>query len=229
MIDLKKVFRKHSLFVESQGRQGKRADLTGANLSGAHLGEANLSGANLGEANLSGANLTRADLSWARLYRANLSGAHLGEADLSWANLNRANLTRANLSGAYLIWAYLTRTNLTGADLSGADLTGTLLDFSNLKGVIGIELLFQDPRYDGGGYQLVRWSMNGKPWYNSGCRSLSESDALIDAPWYLLFFLLFEDCGMVFSASRSAISALSRSFSARRTASLTFISSMRRC
>ena len=66
---------------------GKRA-----NLSGADLSLANLSGADLSLANLSGANL-----SW-----ANLSGANLSLADLSLADLSLADLSGANLSGANL-------------------------------------------------------------------------------------------------------------------------------
>ena len=49
-------------------------------------------------ANLSGANLSGADLSW-----ANLSGANLSGADLSWANLSGADLSGANLYGASYI------------------------------------------------------------------------------------------------------------------------------
>ena len=66
---------------------GKRADLSGADLSCADL-----FGANMSCANLSGANLSGADL----------SGANLSGADLSCANLSRANLSRANLSDANL-------------------------------------------------------------------------------------------------------------------------------
>ena len=73
----------------------RRADLSGANLSGANLSGANLSGANLSDANLSGANLSDADLR-----RADLSGANLRRADLSGANLRRADLSGANLSGS---------------------------------------------------------------------------------------------------------------------------------
>ena len=71
---------------------GKRADLSGADLSGANLSRADLSGANLSRADLSGA-----DLSWADLSGANLSRADLSRADLSWANLSRADLSRADL------------------------------------------------------------------------------------------------------------------------------------
>ena len=79
-----------------------RADLTGANLTGAIL-----AGADLYRADLTGANLIRADLT-----RANLTGADLAGVDLSWSNLTGANLSGAKLTGA----------NLTGAILAGADL-----------------------------------------------------------------------------------------------------------
>jgi hypothetical protein len=82
-----------------------KADLSGADLSGAYLSGADLSGAYL-----SGADLRRADLSGADLRRAYLSGAYLRGADLSGADLSGADLRRAYLSGA---------------DLSGADLSGT--------------------------------------------------------------------------------------------------------
>ena len=93
---------------------GVRANLYGADLSGANLYGADLSGADLSGADLSGANLSRANLS-----RANLSGANLSRANLSGANLSGANLYGANLSGANLYGA-----DLSGADLSGADLSG---------------------------------------------------------------------------------------------------------
>ena len=90
----------------------RRADLSGANLSGADLRRADLSGANL-----SGADLRSADLSG-----ANLSGADLRSADLSGANLSGADLSGAYLSGADLSGANLSGANLSGAYLSGADL-----------------------------------------------------------------------------------------------------------
>ena len=91
---------------------GRRADLSGADLSGADLSDADLSRANLSGADLSGANLGRADL----------SRAYLGGANLSRAYLSGANLSRAYLSDADLRDADLRRANLRGADLSGADL-----------------------------------------------------------------------------------------------------------
>ena len=102
--ELKAILGKHLKWLRGEDG-GERANLSGANLSGAYLFEANLSGADLSRANLSGADLSRADLSRADLSRANLSGA---------------DLSRANLSGAYLSGAYLSRADLSRADLSGA-------------------------------------------------------------------------------------------------------------
>ena len=51
-------------------------------------------------ADLSGANLSGADLSWADVSEANLRGANLSEANLRGANLRGANLSEANLRGA---------------------------------------------------------------------------------------------------------------------------------
>ena len=57
---------KHWLNEDCDGWQDMRANLSGANLSGADLYRANLSGANLSGADLSVANLYRADLSVAK-------------------------------------------------------------------------------------------------------------------------------------------------------------------
>ena len=121
------------------------ANLTGANLSGANLTGADLTWANLTGAYLTGADLTRAYLTGADLTGAYLSGANLTGADLTGANLTGANLTGADLSGANLTRANLTRANLTGADLTwanltGADLTGADLTWANLTGAIGAAL-----------------------------------------------------------------------------------------
>jgi hypothetical protein len=103
--DLDKILKDHSLWLESDEREGKRANLRGANLCLANLSKANLNEANLRDADLYGANLSYADL----------SGAYL-----SGANLRLANLREANLSGAYLGKADLSYANLSGADLYGA-------------------------------------------------------------------------------------------------------------
>ena len=96
--ELKKILEQHKLWLDSNEKEGKRADLYGADLTGAKL--------------------YGADLTCAYLYGANLRCADLSDADLTGANLYGADLTCANLTGADLTWAYL----------SGADLTDTILD-----------------------------------------------------------------------------------------------------
>jgi len=102
----------------------ERADLSGANLSGANLIRADLSGAkliqaDLREANLGGAQLIEADLCWADLRGADLSGAKLILADLREANLEGAKLIWSDLSGASLIQTNLERAILTGCRIYG--------------------------------------------------------------------------------------------------------------
>ena len=98
-IDLKEVLRLHELWINDD-KDGRRAYLSGANLSGADLRDADLGGAYLGGADLSGAYLSGANLRYADLGGADLSGANLRYADLSGADLSGANLRYADLSGA---------------------------------------------------------------------------------------------------------------------------------
>jgi hypothetical protein len=116
--ELKTILEQHKLWLDSNGKEGKRANLFGVNLT-----SANLSGADLAYANLAYANLTDA-----YLYRANLTRANLRCANLRCANLSGANLYRANLRGADLTRADLTDAYLTGANLELSVLTDTILD-----------------------------------------------------------------------------------------------------
>jgi Pentapeptide repeats (8 copies) len=117
-----------------------RPDLSGADLSGATLGDANLRGAILNGADLRGADLLRAALIGADLPDANLMGANLSRANLFAANLSRANLSEANLSGANLSRADLSEANLSRADLQSStlletDFTGADLTSCRVYGV----------------------------------------------------------------------------------------------
>jgi uncharacterized protein YjbI with pentapeptide repeats len=94
--ELNKVLELHRKWLYGEDG-GVRADLRGANLSGADLREADLSGAYLRGANLREANLYGANLLKANLSGVNLCGADLREADLSGAYLRGANLREANL------------------------------------------------------------------------------------------------------------------------------------
>ena len=92
---IQKILEEHSRWLTSGYTEGKKANLSGINLS-----EANLTGADLYGANLIGACLFGADLSGANLFGANLFGANLSGANLTGADLSGANLIGADLSGA---------------------------------------------------------------------------------------------------------------------------------
>ncbi len=70
--ELKQILAAHKKWLETKGKQGKRAYLGDANLEKANLWRANLQEADLMEANLQEANLLRADLRKANLRKANL-------------------------------------------------------------------------------------------------------------------------------------------------------------
>ena len=70
---LREILTQHVLWLDSDGFQGRRANLPGMSLTRADLRGANLAGANLFEAELRGVNLYEANLT-----RSNLTGAQLG-------------------------------------------------------------------------------------------------------------------------------------------------------
>ena len=117
---LRQILDDHQLWLESGSNQGKRADLPGADLRGAHLEGADLRGANLRGAHLEGADLRGANLRGAKLLQANLRGANLLEANLRGADLLEANLRGADLREADLLGANLLGANLLGVKLEGA-------------------------------------------------------------------------------------------------------------
>jgi uncharacterized protein YjbI with pentapeptide repeats len=141
----------HALWVASEGREGRRADLTNADLSGVSLAGRNLSRAVLIGADLSGADLSEAVLDGARMIRvrlvgADLLGASMVETNLTWANLKNARLASAilrgacladsDLTGARLRGADFTNADLEGADLRGAELAGTVMNGTDLTGTL---------------------------------------------------------------------------------------------
>lgn len=142
--EFRNIHESHVKWLESDGREGRRADLSDMDFSGWELPEINLAMADLAGSNFSGANLLIADISQADLFGANLSGADLSgadllvadliEANLSGADLSVADISGANLSRANLSAAALTQTDLSGSNLSGADLSGADLTQANLNG-----------------------------------------------------------------------------------------------
>ncbi|MFU2208966.1 pentapeptide repeat-containing protein [Solidesulfovibrio sp. C21] len=134
--DLQKRLEKHKKWLETEGKEGMRLDLSSANLVGAYLPWADLS-----RADLLGADFYCAFLFNANLSKANLSEANLSEANLSGADLSGADLSEAKISGATLSWAKFSGANLGDADLSGADLygvdlSGAMITDANLDGII---------------------------------------------------------------------------------------------
>ena len=121
--ELKEILERHKLWLDSNGKEGKCADLSNADLT-----SADLTGANLSYADLTGANLSYADLRCSNLTGSNFTGAYLYGASLTDANLSGADLTNANLRYANLRYANLTDAYLTGANLELSVLTDTILD-----------------------------------------------------------------------------------------------------
>ena len=100
--ELKAILENHRLWLESDGEQGKRANLQGADLDGANLRSAVLDSANLYGANLQGANLQGANLWGARLQGANLRGATF---DLNFKQVGY--FARATFSEDQIAWVCL--------------------------------------------------------------------------------------------------------------------------
>ena len=102
---LDEILRQHRLWLSSNGAEGTKADLSGANLSWANLTGANLRGADLSGANLRGADLSEASLSGANLFEADLSGADLSGADLRGADLSEAKGVMVFQAGKHTAYA----------------------------------------------------------------------------------------------------------------------------
>lgn len=115
--ELQKILKLHEKWLNGEDG-GVKANLSGANLSGANLSDANLNGADLNDANLSGADLNDANLRGANLRDANLRSADLRDANLCYADLCYADLSDADLRDA----------DLSDADLRGANLSFALID-----------------------------------------------------------------------------------------------------
>ena len=117
------ILQEHQLWVLSNGKNGRKADLSGANLTGKNLRDANLK-----RADLSGADLTDSDLT-----KANLTTAILKNADLTRARLNMAILIKTDLRGVNLNRAFLNKTDLEGANFDAEFLGNFALSTDHLQ------------------------------------------------------------------------------------------------
>jgi len=118
LIEFAEVLDQHKLWVESGGESGRRADLSGINLTNADLTGVNLRGATLDKAKLQGA-----DLSMANLRGASLVQADFRDTILLGTDLTGANLMGATFYGAEGMWVG----RLGGTNLFDALLPETLL------------------------------------------------------------------------------------------------------
>lgn len=176
--DLQNVLQEHGSWLNSGGKDGRRANFRNANLQGldlsnAMLAEASLRGADLSGTNLSGADLRGADLSEALLATTNLQQANLGSAVLSRADLRTAymagaDLQNADLSGALLMSANLAGLNLASATLQETDLQGAALSQANLQGA------------NLRGALLAGADLSGANLADANCRDVSFDGASLD-------------------------------------------------
>ena len=130
--ELNEVLKLHKLWLNSDGEEGKRADLSSADLRGADLRNADLRVADLTGVLLEGAFLVGTNFEGAHLSYANLDYTDLVDADLTSADLRGVNLRKANLRNANLHCALLFDANLGDSNLEGTGLR-----------------LFLGPRHDG--------------------------------------------------------------------------------
>ena len=180
--DLSSILEEHRLWLDTDGVEGQRADLSGAifvgvDLSGANLRRAIITGANLLRANLSDANIQDADLSSANLNEANCRGAILRGASLAGAKIQNAllggdtDLRGARLCDANLEGTHLGKANLEDADLARANLRNAHFGGANLKRADLTAVDFQGAKLS----QAVLWEADMQDADLTGARYLVGS------------------------------------------------------
>jgi uncharacterized protein YjbI with pentapeptide repeats len=142
--DAGRIIASHCAWIESSGREGEPADLSGLSLAGKDLRGMDFSGAKLVETVLHRANLEGAKFEFAMLTRANLSEAKLEGVSFDGADLSEAKFLKAKLKDAHFYPKELKTgdgqstgrflpSNLTRADFSGAYLSGADLQEAKLE------------------------------------------------------------------------------------------------
>jgi uncharacterized protein YjbI with pentapeptide repeats len=169
----------HSQWLESGGKDGRRAairndryrlaDFTGMNLSeasfrGAQLGgtsfrgcdlsaadfsEANLQRASFAEANLTGAKFRKAQLNYADFSHTQMEGADLATAEADGARFNHAQMTGVSLRDAIMNNAIMMNANLSQANMRGTQLAGALMEETILTGADCRDANFERVRFVG--------------------------------------------------------------------------------
>lgn len=122
--ELAQILEQHSLWLESSGLEGERADLTGARLERCYL-----AGANLRRAVLDTASFRNADLMLADLREASLVGTNLQGANLLGTQFRDADLQSARFADAM----GLSEGQFAGTNLHGADLPRPVAEFRGIQ------------------------------------------------------------------------------------------------
>ena len=122
--ELNEIIVKHKMWLNNDN-SGERADISGADISGADL-----RGVDLSSANLRGADISRADLSGADFSRADLSGVDLDFSCLPlWCGSLEAKFDKKH----YIQFLYHTLKSLENNDLIEDEFKKELLTEQNIK------------------------------------------------------------------------------------------------
>lgn len=131
-----------------------RADLTGADFSGANWPGIDLSKAKLPQVDLSGAELAKARLDYVEAYKIDLTRANLRQASLCGASLRRAAVEGADLTeitAKRSAWSHadFRGANLHGADLRRADLKQANFAAASLSAAVFVSAQLEGAALDG--------------------------------------------------------------------------------
>lgn len=136
---LDEILKNHKIWLKSNGKHGKRGDLSHKNLNSLKLSKLNLSGINLSYSNLVGTDLSE----------TNLSNSKMSDVDLSNAILVKTDLSNAILTYAYIINANLTEASLAQANLSDSDLSGSNFSKTSFQEAKLNNAILEDVEMDG--------------------------------------------------------------------------------
>src|SRR5437762_2555993 len=98
--EIEQMLAEHRLYLETEWRQGHRANFASADLSGQDFSGLNLRGIKMDRAVLTGADFTGTELQRANLIGVISQEVRFDRADLSGARLSGANLVSASLEDA---------------------------------------------------------------------------------------------------------------------------------
>src|SRR5271170_4587535 len=100
--EIEQILASHRLYLETEYREGHRANFSSADLTGRDFSGLNLRGIKMDRAVLRCADFTGAHLQRANLIGAIAEGARFDRVDLSGTRLSGANLVSASLENACL-------------------------------------------------------------------------------------------------------------------------------